>query len=281
MVVVYNLATVTLANYILWQKRRFASALYRQQSTIILGAALVIYLVYFFYLSGITLVPALKHLDLNPFVYSLWGFAISFAIFRYGLFDLTPIARDALIEMLSDGVIVLDAQARIVDANPQAQKIFGWRQTPVGQLAAKLMSRWIDQASLEAMNGFTKIETHLIQGDVIIYYEVAISILKEKQGQKIGYLIVAHDISERKEIEKEFRELSLVDELTGLVNRRGFKMLATQLISMANRMELTSAALYYVDMDELKSINDKLGHAAGDQALIDAGQILKEYISFI
>jgi diguanylate cyclase (GGDEF)-like protein len=67
----------------------------------------------------------------------------------------------------------------------------------------------------------------------------------------------------------------LIDELTGLTNRRGFKMLAAQLINMINRMQL-DAVLIYMDMDGLKWINDNLGHAAGDQALIDTGVILKK-----
>ncbi len=64
------------------------------------------------------------------------------------------------------------------------------------------------------------------------------------------------------------------DEMTGLTNRRGFKMLASQMIHMTDRMEL-NAVLIYIDLDHLKWINDNLGHATGDQALISTGGILK------
>ena len=128
----YNVLVVTLGNYLLVRKWRFASSLYRWQTSVILSAALVLYLMYGFYLSGITPLSSLKDLDINPFIYSLWGLAIGIAIFKYRLFDLAPIARETLIEMLSNGVVVVDAHTRIVDANPEAQRMFGWEKPPVG-----------------------------------------------------------------------------------------------------------------------------------------------------
>ena len=205
-IVAYNLLVVTLGHSILWQKRHFASELYRKQTAIILTAAIIIYLVYGFYLSGITLIPTLKHLDVNPFVYTFWGLAIGIAIFRYRLFDLAPIARDTLIEILSDGVIVLDAQCRVVDANPEAQKIFGWQPFPAGQFAEKLMmNNWIDQAFLCTLDGSSKLETQLTQDNTTLYYEMIISTLKDKREHLIGYLILVHNITERKKIEKSCR----------------------------------------------------------------------------
>ena len=148
-VTLYNVLVVTLGNYLLVRKWRFASSLYRWQTSVILSAALVLYLMYGFYLSGITPVPALKDLDINPFIYSLWGLATGIAIFKYRLFDLASIARETLIEMLSDGVVVVDAHARIVDANPEAQRMFGWEKTPVGQSVEIPMNNWINQAPLK------------------------------------------------------------------------------------------------------------------------------------
>jgi diguanylate cyclase (GGDEF)-like protein len=107
-----------------------------------------------------------------------------------------------------------------------------------------------------------------------VYYELTISSLKDRQKHRIGYLILIHDISGLKRTEKEMEKLSWGDDLTGLYNRRGFKILANQTINMARRMKL-NATLVFMDPDELKWINDLLGHAAGDQALIDTAQILK------
>lgn len=80
------------------------------------------------------------------------------------------------------------------------------------------------------------------------------------------------------ELEKSndrLRNLSLTDELTGLNNRRGFMILATALLKFARRAEHPLCMLY-IDLDSLKSINDTLGHTAGDGAIIQFASILAE-----
>ena len=68
--------------------------------------------------------------------------------------------------------------------------------------------------------------------------------------------------------------LSLVDQLTGLKNRRGFVVLAEQQMKMASRVK-RGLLLLFLDLDGLKWINDNLGHAEGDQALIAAAEVFK------
>lgn len=69
--------------------------------------------------------------------------------------------------------------------------------------------------------------------------------------------------------------LSLVDELTQLKNRRGFFELAEQALKVARR-EHHSLALFFMDLNGLKQINDTLGHLEGDRALRDAASIIKD-----
>jgi diguanylate cyclase (GGDEF)-like protein/PAS domain S-box-containing protein len=272
--ILYNLLMVLAASFLLLKKWQFGSFLYRKQAALLISAIFVGISVHVLYLFGIKLVPSLPYLDLNPFSYMILGMAVGVAIFRYRLFELVPVARDALIERLSDGVILLDTSYRLVDANPAARKIFGWSKPPVGENVDALMPSWVTQAFLETISQVKKIQTRLIQGDQTFHYEVAISVLFDKHNHKIGDLMVIHDITDRVQIENQLHELSLSDELTGLNNRRGFKVLAGQLINMANRMDV-NAVLIYVDLDRLKWINDTFGHSAGDQALMDTGTILK------
>ena len=82
------------------------------------------------------------------------------------------------------------------------------------------------------------------------------------------------DITERKHLEEALRSLSLTDELTGLYNRRGFSTLAERHLSLARRKG-QDLLLVLADIDGLKPINDTFGHAAGDQVVIDAGNVLK------
>ena len=82
------------------------------------------------------------------------------------------------------------------------------------------------------------------------------------------------DITSRKRFEDTLRALALVDELTGLYNRRGFVTLAERQLLIARRKR-QSLILIAADLDGLKEINDTYGHAAGDQALQGAASVLK------
>jgi diguanylate cyclase (GGDEF)-like protein/PAS domain S-box-containing protein len=84
------------------------------------------------------------------------------------------------------------------------------------------------------------------------------------------YAIAIH----RKRAEEELRSLSLVDDLTGLYNRRGFLTLAEQQLKVAHRMK-KGMLLLFADLDKMKWINDTLGHREGDSALIYAANIFK------
>jgi diguanylate cyclase (GGDEF)-like protein len=78
---------------------------------------------------------------------------------------------------------------------------------------------------------------------------------------------------ERHRIKAELKSLSLTDELTGLYNRRGFLTLARQQIKIADRLK-KRLLLIYTDMDNLKWINDTLGHKEGDRALKEMAEIM-------
>ena len=83
------------------------------------------------------------------------------------------------------------------------------------------------------------------------------------------------DIAERKQMEEKIRSLSLHDELTSLFNRRGFMTLAAHALKTATRLR-KKVALIYLDVDNLKKINDTGGHKTGDRALVEIGFILKK-----
>jgi len=80
---------------------------------------------------------------------------------------------------------------------------------------------------------------------------------------------------ERKRLMTELRNLSLLDDLTGLNNRRGFFALAEQQMKLAKR-ERRGLLVMLADLDDMKKINDTLGHEKGDLALRDTATILKE-----
>ncbi|MCX5975682.1 MAG: diguanylate cyclase [Coprothermobacterota bacterium] len=86
---------------------------------------------------------------------------------------------------------------------------------------------------------------------------------------------IVRDITERKRMEEKILTLSITDELTGLLNRRGFLTMATQQLKIAKRTK-NRLWLIFADLDELKWINDHLGHEAGDRAIQQISILLKE-----
>lgn len=94
------------------------------------------------------------------------------------------------------------------------------------------------------------------------------------EGNLVAANGIMSDITERKRLEEELLSLTLTDELTGLSNRRGFFTLAAHQLKIANRLD-KGIMLFFMDFDNLKSINDSAGHQVGDRALVDTALVLK------
>ncbi|MBF0252762.1 MAG: GGDEF domain-containing protein [Candidatus Omnitrophica bacterium] len=80
---------------------------------------------------------------------------------------------------------------------------------------------------------------------------------------------------ELKKVEVIQRELALIDELTGLYNRRGFLLYANHLLALSKRTK-RGLMLIYADLDGLKQINDDFGHEGGDKAIMCVAKVLKD-----
>jgi len=85
---------------------------------------------------------------------------------------------------------------------------------------------------------------------------------------------IMSDITEQKVMEDELRSLSLTDELTGLYNRRAFHTLGEQQLRLARRLD-KKVHVYFIDINNLKQINDQYGHFEGDKALFETAYILR------
>jgi diguanylate cyclase (GGDEF)-like protein len=99
--------------------------------------------------------------------------------------------------------------------------------------------------------------------------------IRDKLGRTIAAVTTLRDITEQRAHAERLLDQSLTDELTGLLNRRGFHALANARIAEARRSR-TPMALFYADVDGLKRINDELGHEQGDRVIQDAARTLRE-----
>jgi len=110
-----------------------------------------------------------------------------------------------------------------------------------------------------------------LDGSVIDVEASAVPITFENSD---GSLSFAHDITNRKRMEEEIREMSFRDQMTELYNRRGFITLAEQQFRAASRTQ-KPMLLTFIDCDGLKWINDTFGHEEGDRTLIDTAHVLR------
>ncbi len=92
--------------------------------------------------------------------------------------------------------------------------------------------------------------------------------------QAIGAVLTFWDVTDRQRAQ-EAQARSLIDDLTGLYNRRGFFTLAEHQFKL-NKRSQKSMVLVFADLDELKAINDNLGHPEGDRALVDTANLLRK-----
>ncbi|HOV14977.1 MAG TPA: PAS domain S-box protein [Spirochaetota bacterium] len=121
-----------------------------------------------------------------------------------------------------------------------------------------------------------KIEHRIIRKDGEIRWVLnttTISLDNEGKLQRVDGFIL--DITDHKQLLEKLENLSLIDELTGLYNRRGFITLAQQQLKLVNRTKRKMLVLF-IDMDNMKSINDIYGHLEGDKAIVEISNALKK-----
>lgn len=107
------------------------------------------------------------------------------------------------------------------------------------------------------------------------YYLQTMAPVQDDKGRLSAVLVTSKDISERHQFEDRMKTWAMQDELTGLLNRRGFMLFADQQRSVARRLD-RKLLLLFMDMDNLKTINDSLGHELGDAAIQEMAQVMNE-----
>ncbi len=175
-------------------------ALYRRQAAVVLLASLIPWVVNIVGLFNLNPLPAL---DLTPIAFVLTGGIIAFSLFWYRFLDVVPVARDKLIEKMTDGVLVVDRQERVVDFNPTLVELLGVETALlIGERVERVFPAW-DRLQATAEENDKIGQEIRLQGGPAKYLNIRLIRLRDRQQNEQGQLIILQDITGRKQLEAE------------------------------------------------------------------------------
>lgn len=199
---VYSFA-LTLAGTVLLVRSAFgAQRVFRLQTAVLLAAAVAPWVGVAVYLTPLNPWPGL---DLIPLSFAATGVLLLLALWRFRLLDLAPVALRQLFAGMSDGLVVLDAQDRVVDINPSARHLFEVEPGLVG-MPARSLAGWDRMIPAQWGTGEERIETRLA-GEPARHLDLRVTTIAGPDGGVAGRLVLIRDITARREVELERERL--------------------------------------------------------------------------
>ena len=210
-------------------------------------------------------------IDPVPLFLGLSGVLIAISLLGLNLLDLIPTARALALDRVSIALLVMDAQGVVRDCNDAARQLPGMSALAVGkQLPAHnplggVLTELAAEPGRSSEFSVPGPESGTDSDETRYYQAMSYPVSAYGQGAR-GVALVVQDISETQSKLVRLTEQASTDALTGALTRRAITHRARQVMRDAH-LAGSPVALLMVDMDRFKAINDRFGHATGDEAL--------------
>lgn len=278
--IIYSIACIfyALKNYFVFSKK--VIALMRRQAIVMIVASIMPLIAIIINAFG----AKPSGIDIGPFAL-LFDFSLfMYGMYYYNMLSLVPLAREKVFDWIHDGVLVLDMSLRLIDMNMSAKTLFprlmniryGLELKEIFEDQKMLVDQIIDWSSdtsnatqnlqLEMQDKQTDETTH--------HYQLKLTKLFEGKIQ-IGITIIIIDVTSTQQLLDQLVQLTRLDSMTGLMNRRYFFERVEYEVERANRNQSIFSFIFF-DLDDFKSINDQHGHAAGDDIIILVSEICRK-----
>ncbi len=197
--VAYSYVVIGMGAYLIAEKVATSQELYRGQALALLVGVTVPSVAHVSFMLELT--PL--NLDFTPTAFTVSGLAFGFAVFRYQLFDVLPVARTAIVEEMSDGVVVLDPHRRVVDINPVAQSLVDDGSAVLSRPLEEVLP---DCASVIGADRTTGELVTVVKGTTR-HFDLQVTALYDSKDRFTGHLLLLRDVTRRKEYEQRLEAL--------------------------------------------------------------------------
>jgi len=184
------------------------------------------------------------------------------------------------LQSIGDAVITADADGHIEYLNPVAESLTGWETREAAGRPASDVFQMLSESTRQPIA--SSILRCLREGRTVELTEPSLLVnrrgqeisiqdsaapIRDRGGRLIGAVMVFHDVSQERRLQRALTYQATHDQLTGLINRREFESRVNDALALARVEQTLSHVLMYLDLDQFKVVNDTCGHEAGDRLL--------------
>ncbi len=195
------------------------------------------------------------------------------------------------LQSIGDAVITTDADGRVEYLNPVAEELTGWdSQEALGRPIVEVF-QVISETSRQPID--SPITRCLREGRLVEMIEPSLLVnrrgqeismqdsaapIRDRAGRLIGVVMVFHDVSHERRLQRALSYQATHDALTGLINRREFEHRLNETLQASRAAPDIRHVVLYLDLDQFKVVNDTCGHQAGDRLLKQITSVLQTRI---